>query len=366
MTMIECVLRPELNELIERKDFDGLRAVFAELSPPDVAEVIDVLLDAPGQEEGVIFRVLPRAQAAAVFSYLPLERQAQLVHQLSQESVRSILNAMTPDDRTRMLEELPDNVTRRLLESLSPDELQSARQLLGYPERTAGRYMTPRYAALRPEWTAREALEQIRRSGRDKETLHVVYVVAHDGTFVHDIKLGALVLAEPETKVVDIPGDAISIPAAAPGEEVVSAFEKYDRVALPVVDSAGHMLGIITVDDVLEFAEKQATREIQKLGGSEALDAPYREVGPLADAQEARRMAGGAVHRRDAHRHRDGPFRKRDPARRGRRAVRPAHHQLRRQLRLAGDVDHHPLAGAAGASPARLVVRRSARRSSRG
>jgi magnesium transporter len=279
MTMIECVLRPELNELIERKDFDGLRAVFAELSPPDVAEVIDVLLDAPGQEEGVIFRVLPRAQAAAVFSYLPLERQAQLVHQLSQESVRSILNAMTPDDRTRMLEELPDNVTRRLLESLSPDELQSARQLLGYPERTAGRYMTPRYAALRPEWTAREALEQIRRSGRDKETLHVVYVVADDGTFVHDIKLGALVLAVPETKVVDIPGDAISIPAAAPGEEVVSAFEKYDRVALPVVDSAGHMLGIITVDDVLEFAEKQATREIQKLGGSEALDAPYREVG---------------------------------------------------------------------------------------
>jgi magnesium transporter len=279
MSMIECVLRPELNELIERKDWDGLRAVFSELSPPDVAEVMEVLLDTPGQEEGVIFRVLPRAQAAAVFSYLPLERQAQLVHQLSHESVHSIINAMTPDDRTRLLEELPDAATRRLLESLSPEELKSARELLGYPERTAGRYMTPRYVALRPEWTAREAIEQIRRSGRDKETLHVVYVVAADGSLIHDIKLGALVLADPETKVLDVPGETISIPATAPGDEVIGAFEKYDRVALPVVDSNGHMLGILTVDDVLEFAEKQATREMQKLGGSEALDAPYREVG---------------------------------------------------------------------------------------
>lgn len=274
--MIGALLQTELEELITAKDFVALRDAMAELDPVDVAEII---ADLPPEDEGVIFRVLPRDRAAAAFAYLPLDEQKALVQSLSSSSVQGILNDMPPDDRTRLLEELPAEATRRLLETLSPDELKSARQLLGYPERTAGRYMTPEYIALPPDMTARDALEYVRRNGRGKETLAHLYIVDTAGKLLEDLRLGALVLADPDMKVADIEDrPLVSIPATMSGADVVAAFEKYDRNALPVVDGQGHMLGIITVDDVLEFAQRKATEEIQKLGGSEALDAPYTEV----------------------------------------------------------------------------------------
>jgi magnesium transporter len=276
--MIGSLIQPDLEQLIRGQQWDELREVLEALDPPDVAEL---MIDLPPEDEGVIFRLLPRDRAAAVFSYLPLDRQQEAVQSLSNAQVNAILSAMNPDDRTRLLEELPAQVTRRLLETLSGDELKVARQLLGYPEGTAGRYMTPQYVALRPDMTARDALDHVRRTGRGKETLNVLYVV-HPGTgeLMEDVRLGSLVLAEPETQVVDVEDrPLVTVPATATGEDVLAAFEKYDRSALPVVDGSGHMLGIITVDDVLDFAEKRATQEIQKLGGSEALDAPYGEVG---------------------------------------------------------------------------------------
>jgi magnesium transporter len=276
--MIGSLIQPDLELLIKEKDWDALREVLSGMDGPDIAEL---MIDLPPEDEGVIFRLLPRERAALVFSYLPLDRQQEAVQSLSNAQVHSILTAMTPDDRTRLLEELPAEVTRRLLETLSPDELKVARQLLGYPEGTAGRYMTPKYVSLPPDMTARDALDHVRRTGRGQETLNVLYVTdPATGKLLEDVRLGALVLASPETKVADIEDRAlVTVPATASGADVVSAFEKYDRSALPVVDGQGHMLGIITVDDVLEFAEKRATQEIQKLGGSEALDAPYREVG---------------------------------------------------------------------------------------
>jgi magnesium transporter len=275
--MIGNVLQADLEEIIKRKNWDELREALSELPPVDIAEV---LIDLPVEDEGVIFRVLPRKMAALVFSYLPLDRQEELLHCFSNEQVRSILDQMTPDDRTRLLEETPAEVTRRLLETLSPDELKSARQLLGYPEGSAGRYMTPEYVALSPDLTASQALEQIRKTGRGKETLNVVYIVDKDGKLVEDLRLGSLVLAPPDMKVVDIEDRSlVALTATATKSEVLAAFERYDRVALPVTDALGHMLGIITVDDVLDVAEEKATEEMQKMGGMEALDAPYMEVG---------------------------------------------------------------------------------------
>jgi magnesium transporter len=275
--MIGSLIQPDLEQLIRDKQWDELREILAELPAPDVAEL---MIDLPAEDEGVIFRLLPRERAALVFAYLPLDRQQEAVQALSNQQVHAIFGAMSPDDRTRLLEELPAEATRRLLETLSPDQLKVARQLLGYPEGTAGRYMTPQYVSLPPDVTAREALEQVRRTGRGKETLSILYVVDKDGKLLEDLRLGALVLADPGTKV-DLIEDRplVTVPATASGQDVVAAFERYDRNALPVVDGQGHMLGIITVDDVLEFAEKRATQEMQKLGGSEALDAPYREVG---------------------------------------------------------------------------------------
>jgi magnesium transporter len=275
--MIGNILQADLQEIIHAKDWDELRAAFSELPPPDIAEV---LTDLPVEEEGVIFRVLPRDQAALVFSYLPRERQEELLRSFSNDQVRSILNQMTPDDRTRLLEELPAEVTRRLIETLSPEELRSARELLGYPEGTAARYMTPKYAAVRPEMTAGQALDYIRRNGRGKETLAIVYIVDENGRLVEEVRLGGLVMAEPSMKVVDIEDrPRVSIPATADKQAVLDAFKRYDRVALPVTDADGHMLGIITVDDVVDVAEERATEEIQKMGGMEALDAPYLDVG---------------------------------------------------------------------------------------
>lgn len=271
--MIGSLLQADLEEIIQRKAWDELREALSELDPPDVAEV---LIDLPAEEEGVIFRVLPRERAAAVFSYLPLDRQEELIHSFSNEQVRGILDQMTPDDRTRLLEEVPAEVTRRLLETLSPEELRHARALLGYPEGTAGRYMTPEYVALPLDISAREALDQIRRVGRGKETLNVLFLVDQQGKLVKDLRLGTLVLASPDQKLLEIEDRSlISVVATADREEVLKSFEKYDRIALPVTDAAGHMLGIITVDDMLDVAEEEATEDIHKMGGVVALDEPY-------------------------------------------------------------------------------------------
>jgi magnesium transporter len=275
--MIGSLLQADMEEIIRAKDFDGLREALSELDPSDIAEL---LIDLPAEDEGVIFRVLPRERAAKVFSYLPLDRQQELVQSLSNAQVQSILNEMTPDDRTRLLEELPGEVTRRLLETLSPEELRIARQLLGYPEGTAGRYMTPEYVALPPDVTCAEALERIRTGRRDVETLNVIYLIDEHGRLLEDVRLGTIVMASPQTMIGDIEErPKVSVAAIASGDEVLDAFEQYDRAALPVVNNEGQMLGIITADDMLEFAERRATREIQKLGGSEALDAPYFETG---------------------------------------------------------------------------------------
>src|SRR5437762_1344416 len=197
--MIGSLIQPDLEQLIADKQWDELREVLAELPAADVAEL---MIDLPPEDEGVIFRLLPRDRAGLIFSYLPLDRQQEAVQSLSNAQVHSILSAMSPDDRTRLLEELPAEATRRLLETLSPDELKVARTLLGYPEATAGRYMTPQYVALPPDITAAEALEIVRRTGRGKETLSVLYVVdPATGKLMEDLRLGSLVLADPDTKV---------------------------------------------------------------------------------------------------------------------------------------------------------------------
>jgi magnesium transporter len=171
-------------------------------------------------------------------------------------------------------------VTKRALASLTPSELKVARQLLGYPEGTAGRYMTPEYVAIRPDMIVSQALEYVRTHGKDRETLNVIYVTDAKGKLLDDIRLATLVLAAPERTVAELnDGNLVSIAATAPREDVVEVFRKYDRVALPVTDTQGVLLGIITVDDVLDVAQAEATEDIQKLGGSEALDMPYLEIG---------------------------------------------------------------------------------------
>ncbi len=274
--MIGTLLQADFEEIIAAKDWEGLRDALSELDPSDIAELI---IDLPPESEGIIFRVLPREKAADVFEYLPRDVQRDLLKSLSSATVKTILDEMNPDDRQRLFDTLPAEVTRQLLDTLSPEELKSARELLGYPKGTVGRYMTPEYVALPPDIPASEALDLIRRMGRGKETLSILYVVNEKGQLLEDLRLGSLVLANPDTMVGDIEDrPVVSVNASDSAGEVVRMFEQYDRAALPVVDNDRHLLGIITHDDVLEFAERRATQEIQKLGGSEALDEPYFTV----------------------------------------------------------------------------------------
>jgi magnesium transporter len=275
--MAEIASTTNWTDLIARQRWPDLLARLKEMHVSDIAEMLATLA---ARERAIVFRLLDRDHAAEVFGYLQPDGQAELIHSLSAAEVKVVLDQMRPDDRTQFFGELPAEVTRKLLQELSPEELRESRELLGYPEESVGRYMTPHYVSIAPDMTAGEALEHIRKVGQKSETLNVIYILDSTGKLLEDIRLGSLVMADPQSRVTDIADPAlVSLRAAADRESALALFEKYDRVALPVTDMQGNMLGIVTVDDMLDVAQSEATEDIQKIGGSEALDAPYTQVG---------------------------------------------------------------------------------------
>lgn len=274
--MLGHLLLPEIEEMIRAGDFTSLRSVLEDWVAPDLAELI---AEMPPESQAVIFRILPRQLAAETFEYLPLEEQESLLKALAHEQVAELLNAMSPDDRTALLEELPSEVTKRIFTLLSPSELATAKKLLGYPENSIGRLMTPDYVAVRKNWTVNEVLDHVRTYGRDSETLNVLYVVDDKGRLLDDIRVRDFLLSPASRTVSELmDNEAVALKATDDQEVAVAAFRKYDAVALPVTDSAGILVGIVTVDDVLDVAEEAATEDIQKLGGMEALEEPYMNV----------------------------------------------------------------------------------------
>ena len=276
--MAEQPTLEEVRELIAAGDLRALRAMLAGRSEQDIAGLIEELED---NEDAVVFRLLPRDLATDVFEYLPHDKQVAVVEAMADERGRlaELLNDLSPDERTAFLEELPGSVAQRLLTLLSPRERRIAVMLLGYPEESVGRLMTTDFVAVRPEWTAREALDHIRRFGKDSETLNVIYVVDAGWRLVDDLRLREILLADPETPIEALMDRRFAVLAATDDQETaVGAFRDYDRVALPVTDSHGTLLGIVTHDDVLDVAEEEATEDIHKIGGSEALEQPYLDT----------------------------------------------------------------------------------------
>ena len=268
---------PEIQEMVDSRDFKGLREAMVEFAPADAA---DLLINLKPEDRAVVFRVLPAALAADIFEYLEHDAQEELLHGLAQNTVAEMLNAMAPDDRTALLEELPGSVTKQLIGLLTPDERRIATQLLGYPEESVGRLMTPDYVAIRDSWTMTEVLDHLRRDGRDSETMNILYVVDERGRLIDDIRLREVVLAPADRKVAEIADYAVvSLHAIDDQEEAVRAFERYDRTALPVVDGQGFLVGIVTVDDILDVAQEEATEDIHKIGGVQALEEPYLDTG---------------------------------------------------------------------------------------
>jgi magnesium transporter len=276
LIMVGKLLAPEIRSLIDSRDFNSLRELFKEWPPVDIAEVI---LDLPEDDQVIIFRVLPAALAADVFEYLGIEEQQNLLKAMAHEQVVAILNEMSPDDRTALLEELPSEAARKLIKLLTPDERRVAQSLLGYPEGSVGRLMTPDFIAVHEDWTVQQVLDFVREFGHDSETLNVIYVVDEHNKLIDDVRMREFLLRPLNTKVSEIRDrNFVSLKVTDSQEEALNLFRKYDRAALPVLDSNGVLVGIVTSDDMLDVAEEQATEDIQKLGGLEALDEPYTSI----------------------------------------------------------------------------------------
>ncbi len=274
--MVGKLLLPEIKSLIEARSFGALREMFREWPPADVAEVI---LDMDENDRVIIFRVLPSALAADVFEYLDLEAQQTLLRAMAHEQVVAILNEMSPDDRTALLEEMPSAASRQLIKLLTPEERRIAQALLGYPEGSVGRLMTPDFIAVDENWTVQEVLDYIREHGQDSETLNVIYVVDARGKLIDDIRMREFLLKPLAHSVRDLMQKTfVALNVTDSQQDALNVFRKYDRTALPVVDSSGVLVGIVTIDDMLDVAEEEATEDIQKFGGVEALDEPYMRL----------------------------------------------------------------------------------------
>jgi magnesium transporter len=270
------ILEPEIRSMIDARNFGALREVFREWPPADVAEVI---LDVPEDEQVIIFRVLPHALAADVFEYLDFDAQQKLLRAMAHEQVVAILNKMSPDDRTALLEELPSAAARQLIKLLTPEERNVAQSLLGYPEGSVGRLMTPDFIAVPEDWTVQQVLDYVREHGQDSETLNVIYVVGERGKLIDDIRMREFLLRPLTAKVSDFRDQTfVALSVNDSQQDALNIFRKYDRTALPVVDSNGILVGIVTIDDMLDVAEKEATEDIQKFGGVEALEEPYMRI----------------------------------------------------------------------------------------
>ena len=219
----------------------------------------------------------PKSKPARSQAMRPVDKR--LVKAMATEEVAKILNEMAPDDRTALLDELPAAVTRQLLNLLTPQERSIAVSLLGYPEGSIGRLMTPDYVRVRPEWRVEQALEHIRRYGHDSETLSILYVIDDAGRLIGEVPIRKILLAPATARIAELMDHrVVALKAADEQESAVPIFQHEDRVALPVTDSQGMLIGIVTVDDVLDVAESAATRTLQRFGGMEALDEPYLQM----------------------------------------------------------------------------------------
>jgi magnesium transporter len=262
--MLKELLKPEIEDLLQSKEWGTLREALNLWPAPELS---DLLLSLPKSDRVLFYRSLPRGQAAQVFTHLETSDQDELLRDLSDEETRHLLENLSPDDRTHLLEELPGQVTQRMLNLLSPDDLREARWLLGYPENSVGRLMTPDYLAVRQDWTIEQALRHIRRAGKRSETVNRIYVVDPDWRLVDDIELRRFILAEPDVRVADIMDNSYaSVSAFAVAEEAVRVIRRYDQVALPVLDSGGVLVGIVTVDDLLDVAHEEATEDFHRVG----------------------------------------------------------------------------------------------------
>ena len=275
----------EIRLLIDAKDWKSLKESLNNFEPYQIAEIIESL---PKPEQVILFRILHRELAKEIFQLLSYEEQKGVVENIANNisQVSELLNDLDLDDRTAFFEELPGAAAQRLMQMLSVEEREIAVKLLGYPKESIGRLMTPEYVAVKPHFTVQQTLEHIRRFGHDSETLNVIYVVDNNWKLIDDIRIKEIILASPEQTIAAIADKRfVALNAYDDREVAIKIFQDNDRIALPVTDSEGTLLGIITVDDVIDIMQKETTEDFQKMSALLPSHVPYLKAGVLSLAK---------------------------------------------------------------------------------
>lgn len=263
--MFKELIIPEIKELLRKKDYKSIKEFITECHPSDIADLLESLTDG---EAAILFLLLPKEQAGDTFSELETKKQEAILKQLTDQQIRELVLELEPDERTELFEELPGQITRKILQLLPPEDRRETLRILAYPEESVGRLITPEYIAVKPYWTVKEAMEYIRKNGKDAETIDIVYVVDDSGKLLDDIPIRRFILAHPDDKVESLmDGHYISISAYEDQEKAVQLVKQYNLIALPVTDSKGILLGIVTVDDIIDVMEEESTEDFRKIGG---------------------------------------------------------------------------------------------------
>lgn len=288
--MFGKLIQPEIEQLIDSRNWAMIKEIFSEMHPSEVA---DIIADIPEKDRAIVFRILPKENSFKTFEYLDFDIQETLLKSLAREEVAEILNEMSPDDRTELLEDLPGPVVKQLVRLLSPDERLIAVKLLGYPEESVGRIMTPDFISVKSEWKIEQVLDRIRQRGKDVEYIDTIFATDSLGRILDEITLKEILMAKPGTVVEEIMNyNFVSLKVTDNQEKAVEMFKEYDLYVIPVVNEENYLVGIVTADDVIDVIEEEATEDIQKFGGMEALDEPYISV-PLL--QMVKKRAGWLV-----------------------------------------------------------------------
>jgi magnesium transporter len=265
----------QFRNIIQSEDVLHIREF---LNNQNISDVAELIYEFPEFESQIIGN-LSIHRASSTFKILDVPTQKRVIQELPAFKTAELLNDLSADDRTSFLEELPSEVVKELIKTLDPEERKITLALLGYPENSVGRLMTPDYIAVQKDWTVREVIDHIREVGKDSETIDVIYVVDDKGIFIDDVRIREIILANPEKKIEDVIDNRyIALNVNDDQETAGEAFKMNNRVALPVLDNNKVMLGIVTIDDVLWITQEKFSEDIQKIGGTEALDEPYLEM----------------------------------------------------------------------------------------
>ena len=267
-----------IKELIETKQYTKLRQEFAEMNDADIAAFLENI----DEEETMlkIFRILPKSMAADVFSYLEIENQHSIITHLSDKEAAAIIDNLMADDATDLLEEMPANIVKKLLANASPETRHDINHLLRYPEDSAGSVMTVEYVDLKEDLTVDQAIERIKKIGIDSETINICYVLDNSRTLLGTVAIRYLLLYDGDQKIGDIMHEnVVSLHTLMDQEEVAKTFQKYDFTSMPVVDNENRLVGIITVDDVVDIMEEEATEDMEKMAAIMPSDKPYLKTG---------------------------------------------------------------------------------------